>query len=142
MSIIEALKKKWSTHVWTTVHGDYEFFQEAISTFADAVQYGQLVPGLNPQVFAIAALAAAKRATREQRRKCVEFMVKVVYPHCDDETAALLYGLRDEIEAKDWTIRDALAEERRLSEVDQEIAHAMGKHDSDIFRRRYPELFP
>lgn len=142
MSIIEALKKKWSTHVWTTVHGDYEFFQGAISTFADAVQYRQLEPGLNPEVFAIAALAAAKRATREQRRKCVEFMVRVVYPHCDDETAALLRELGHEIEAKDWTIRDALAEEHRLSEIDQELAHAMTKHDSDIFRRRYPELFP
>jgi hypothetical protein len=142
MSLIDVLRKKLSKHVWTATHGDYEFFQEAISTFADAVQYRQLVPGLNPQVFAIAALAAAKRATREQRRECVEFMVKVVYPHCDDETAVLLDGLRQEIEAKDWTIRDALAEERRLSAIDEELAHALSKHDSDVFRRRYPDLFP
>ena len=132
MSIIEALKKKWSTHVWTTVHGDYEFFQAAILKFADT----------HDQVIAIAALAAAKRATREQRRRCVEFMVRVAYPHCDSETAVLLDGLRHEIEAKDWTIRDALAEERRLSEIDEELAHALSKHDSDVFRRRYPELFP
>jgi len=53
-----------------------------------------------------------------------------------------LDGLRQEIEAKDWTIRDALAEERRLSAIDEELAHALSKHDSDVFRRRYPDLFP
>jgi hypothetical protein len=132
MGIFDGLRKKYSTHVWKTVHGDYEFFQAAILKLVDT----------HDLVIAIAALAAAKRATREQRRNCVEFMVRVVYPHCDNETVVLLDSLRHDIEAKDWTIRDAAAEERRLSEIDKELAHALSKHDSDVFRRRYPEPFP
>jgi len=86
MSIINRLITKLSTHAEKTVPGDCEYFQAAILKFADT----------HDQATAIAALAAAKRATGEQRRRCVEFMVRVAYPYCDEETLTLLDELRHE----------------------------------------------
>ena len=114
-----------------TVDHDRKYFYDAIVAFA----------GSNDPTIAMAALAAAKKARREPRAEYVEF-INAIAADEDEQTQALLNQLAVAINAKDWTIRDAIAEGLLLSEIDEEFARALDKHDSHVFRRRFPELFP
>ena len=131
MKAINALIDKFFSKVEArTVDHDQKYFYNAILAFA--VNHDPTI--------AMAAFAAAKKARREPRAEYVEF-IKVMAEDEDEETQALLHQLADAISAKDWTIRDAIAEGLLLSEIDEELASALNEHDSDIFRRRFPDVF-
>jgi len=91
-------------------------------------------------VVRMAALVAAKKASRDERASMANFLKDFASDE-DEDLTLLLNQLADEIISKDWTIRDAVAEGLALTKFDEEYAIALDKFDSAIFRRRFPEIF-
>lgn len=93
----------------------------------------------NP-VVRMAALAAAKKASREQRASMVRHLRSFASDEEEDLSLAL-NELADEIIVRNWTIRDAVAQRETLAEFDEEFAIALDRFDAGIFRRRFPDVF-
>jgi hypothetical protein len=93
----------------------------------------------NP-IVRMAALTAAKKASREQRASMINHLRAFAVDEEEDLSFAL-NELADEIGVRDWTIREAVAQGARLAEFDEEYATALDKFDAGIFRRRFPDVF-
>lgn len=113
-----------------TVNRTFDYFLDAICVYST---------NHDPAV-RMAALAAAKKASRDERASMVNYLRDFACDEVDD-IALLLNQLADEIVLKDWTIRDAVAEGLALGKIDEEYAVALDKFDSAVFRRRFPQLF-
>ncbi len=88
----------------------------------------------------MAALAAGKKASRDERASMVNSLRDFASDE-DEDLTLLLNQLADEILTRDWTIRDAVAEGLALTKFDEEYAIALDRFDSAVFRRRFPEIF-
>lgn len=88
----------------------------------------------------MAALTAAKKASREQRTSMINHLRSFAVDEEQDLSFAL-NELADEIAVRDWTIRDAVAQGARLAELDEEYAIALDRFDAGVFRRRFPDVF-
>lgn len=113
-----------------TVNRTSEYFWDAICVFS--INHDPAVR--------MAALAAAKKASRDERAFMVKHL-RVFASDEEDDVALLLNQLADELAMRDWTIRDAVAEGSALAEFDSEYAQALDKFDATVFRRRFPEFF-
>jgi hypothetical protein len=91
-------------------------------------------------VVRMAALTAAKKASREQRASMINQLRSFAVDE-EENLSLALNELAGEIAVKDWAIRDAVAEGARLAEFDEEYAIALDKFDAEVFRRRFPDVF-
>jgi hypothetical protein len=89
----------------------------------------------------MAALAAAKKASRDQRASMVNHLQSFAVDE-DENLAVALNELAEEIASRDWTVHDAVAEGAALAQFDKEYAIALDRFDASIFRRRFPNVFP
>ncbi|MEK6282762.1 MAG: hypothetical protein AABN95_20575 [Acidobacteriota bacterium] len=124
------LDKLFSRLEKKTVDRTSNYFRDAILVYS----------GTRDPVVRMAALAAAKKASRDERASMVNF-VRDFASDEDEDLSLPLNQLADEILLRDWTIRDAVAEGLELAKLDEEFAIALDKFDARVFRRRFPELF-
>jgi hypothetical protein len=113
-----------------TVDRTMDYFWDAILVFSSNRE----------PVVRKAALAAAKKASRDERASMVKHLRNFAADE-DEDLAFLLNQLANEILQRDWTIRDAVAEGLALGQVDEELAIALEKFDAGVFRRRFPQFF-
>ena len=113
-----------------TVDRTIDYFWDAILVFSSN----------RDPVGRMAALAAAKKASRDERASMVKFLRNFASDE-DDDLTLLLNQIADEILLRDWTIRDAVVEGLTLAQFDEEFAIALEKFDAGVFRRRFPEIF-
>ncbi len=88
----------------------------------------------------MAALTAAKKASREQRASMINHLQSFAVNE-EQNLSFALNELADEIAVRDWTIRDAVAQGARLAELDEEYAIALDRFDAGVFRLRFPDVF-
>jgi hypothetical protein len=97
----------------------------------------------------VAALAAAKVASKEQRKSMLDHLNRMAsrlqknYPEDPKmrRHSKRLLNLYKEIADRDWTVLDADEEKQRLHECKPELLEALNKADANIFVRLYPILF-
>ena len=97
----------------------------------------------------VAALAAAKLAAKKQRDSMIAYLAGMASDIVDSSpnkplavaAAKDLLELKKDIEAKDWNIKDVIAEEQKLKKLNPEYLHALDKANPDVFVKKYPELF-
>jgi len=113
-----------------TVDRTMDYFWDAILVFSSNRE----------PVVRKAALAAAKKASRDERAAMVKHLRNFAAGE-DQDLAFLLNQLANEILERDWTVRDAVAEGLALGQVDEELAIALERFDAGVFRRRFPQFF-
>jgi len=113
-----------------TVNRTIDYFWDAILVYSSN----------RDPVVRMAALAAAKKASRDERASIVRHLRNFAADE-DNDLTFLLNQLANEILERDWTIRDAVAEGLMLGQVDEELAIALERFDAGVFRRRFPDLF-
>ena len=97
----------------------------------------------------IAARAAAKMATIEQRNSMIrylDFMIEDYRADILDDPAARpaieqMEELQREIHRKVWSERDIVEEKRALQKANPEYLCALDEASTEIFVKKYPELF-
>jgi hypothetical protein len=90
----------------------------------------------------IAALTAAKAATRVQRASMMNFLEATASnPLMVKMTSARLQWLAADINEKDWNLDDILQEKLRLFELNPEFAYSLDSADPTVFERTYPQFF-
>ncbi len=114
-----------------TVNQTRDYFWDAIRVYSRN----------HDPIIRIAALAAAKKASRDDRAIMVKYLRRMAAVDEPDDYRLPLDQLAEEISFKDWTIRDAIAEGRTLAKFDPEYAEALDRFDSSVFRRRFPRVF-
>ncbi|TSC72622.1 MAG: hypothetical protein G01um101438_339 [Parcubacteria group bacterium Gr01-1014_38] len=95
----------------------------------------------------IAAVTAAKVAAKRQRKLMAGYLklhaelseISII-PEAQ-ESIQTLRELIDDIEAKEWSIRDIMKAKDKLEASNPEYLRALNRADSGIFPRKYPRLF-
>lgn len=97
----------------------------------------------------IAALAAAKVAAGRQRGVLLYYLEGLIsdfsksLPEMPEmhEVINRLSKLKEEIAAKDWTMKDIIQEKQKLQKLNPSYLKALEKGDSNIFVRNFSNLF-
>ena len=127
MSFLDRLLSRFESK---TVDRTSDYFWDAILVYCSN----------HDPIVLMAALAAAKKASREQRASMVNHLGSFAADE-DEDLAVALNDLVKEIASRDWTIRDAVAAGAALAEFDEEYAIALDRFDASVFRRRFPNVF-
>jgi len=114
--------------------------------FANAVKVYSLKGEMDARV---AALAAAKSADSLQRESMVDYLSgmasdmeeSIPDPIFANTMKDRLLGLKVDIEAKNWTIKDIIKEKGNLDSLNKDYLIALGKADPSVFLKYHPDLF-
>ena len=89
----------------------------------------------------VAAIAAAKYVSRNEREPMIAFASAVISELPGASFIQRVQEIQREISVKDWTMRDGVSGLDRLYERNPEYHQALKKADPEFFVRKYPLLF-
>jgi hypothetical protein len=94
----------------------------------------------------LAALTAAKTASRTQREGMIEWLSSMEGAMDISSNPILKFRadvikpLAEEICSRDWTLKEVIVSKQELERVDPEYYHALGRSDPNVFKDRHPQI--